>query len=140
MPRAKSKPKTLNDERPEVIEDNWLDENCQALGVPTAKEPVIVANEIPKMETFTFINNRDPGCTLYFHYHSKTSPLKHYTLVHGHQHTLPSEVVRWLEGESKIDPWSCHTRKYGRRMREDGVSETFANAYVPNFQCKAVRV
>ncbi len=137
MPRAK--PKRLNDAPAKVIEKNFLNEDITDLGIPTDEKPVIIAREIPAMETITFVNNRDPGVPLYFHYHSKTHPLKHYTLAHGQKYTLPVEVIRHLEGEIANDPWSCHTRKYSRRMREDGVSETYASSYVPNFQCKVAR-
>lgn len=136
MPRAKR----LDDCSKDVIEKNHLQEFMdEDLGIPTDEKPVIVATEIPKMETILFINNRDPGVPLMFHYHSKTHPLKHYTLVHGMKYTLPTEIVRHLEGEVDSDPWSCHTRKYSRRMKEDGISETYASAYVSNFQCKPIR-
>jgi hypothetical protein len=136
---ARPKKKVLNDESPKTIEDNFLKEDFEGLGIPTEKNPVFVAKEIPKMETITFVNNRDPGITLYFHYHSKTHPLKHYTLVHGQKYTLPVEVIKHLEGEHDYDPWACHTRKYSRRMNAEGISETYASAYVPNFQLKQVR-
>lgn len=135
MPR----PKKVQEASQELQEKNWLSENLEELGIPTEKKPVVIAAEIPKTEEITFINNRDPGVPLYFHYHSKTHPLKHYTLMHGCKYTLPVEVIRHLEGETENDPWSCHTRKYSRRMREDGVSETYPSSYVPNFQCKSVR-
>lgn len=131
------KKRTLNDESSEVIEKNFLEE--VPVGVPTEDAPVVVAQEIPQTSEIVFLNNRDPGCPVYFHYHSKTHPLHHYTLMHGCRYTLPNEVINHLEGVNNFDPWSCHTRKYARRMREDGVSETYANAYVPNFQCKQVR-
>jgi len=137
MPRGIKK--RLNDAPKEVVEKNFLNEDIEDLGIETEAKPVLVAKEVPAMEIITFVNNRDPGVPLYFHYHSKTHPLKHYTLAHGSKYTLPVEVIRHLEGESVNDPWSCHTRKYSRRMREDGVSETYASAYVPNFQCKAIR-
>lgn len=135
-----ARPKKLNDQRPEVIERNFLKEEVEEdLGIATEKKPVVVAKEIPQMDTIVFQNNRDPGETLYFHYHSKNHPLKHYELVHGMQYTLPREVVRHLEGDNPYDPWSCHMRKYARRVREDGRTETYANAFVPNFQIKHVR-
>lgn len=136
MPRAKR----LNDAPKEIIEKNFLNEDIEDLGIETEAKPVLVFKEMPATETITFVNNRDPGVPLYFHYHSKTHPLKHYTLAHGQKYTLPIEVIRHLEGETNNDPWSCHTRKYSRRMNPDGVSETYASSYVPNFQCKPTRV
>lgn len=134
-----AKQKRLNDADKETIEKNFLNEEIEDLGIATEEKPVIIASYVPPMETITFINNRDPGVPLYFHYHSKTHPLKHYTLAHGHKYTLPVEVIRHLEGETTNDPWSCHTRKYARRMNSDGISETYANAFVANFQCKPSR-
>ena len=106
--------------------------------IPTEIQ-VVIAKEVPRMEKIIFHNNRDPGSTLYFHYASKTHPLKHYTLFHGHEHELPVEVIRHLEGQAKNDPYACHTRLYGSRMRADGVSETYVNGYVSCFRCQTIR-
>jgi hypothetical protein len=125
----------LNESKSEVIERNFLEENPD---IPL-EQKVVVAKEVPKMETVVFLNNRDPGITLNFHYASKTHPLKHYDLIHGQTYTLPVEVINHLEGQNKHDPYACHSRIYGRRMRQDGKSETFVNSYVPYFQCKTVR-
>jgi hypothetical protein len=94
---------------------------------------------IPKMETIIFMNNRDPGVTLHFHYASKTHPLRLYDLIHGQQYELPVEVIQHLEGQRAFDPWACHSRMYGQRKRADGTTETFINGYKSYFQCKAVR-
>lgn len=131
-----SKPKNLNETDREKIENNFLDENFAE--VPT-EQKVVIAKEIPKMEKVMFQNMRDPGVTLHFHYASKTHPLKHYDLIHGQEYDLPIEVIRHLEGENKHDPYACHSRLYGRRMKADGFSETFVNGYKPYFQLKHMR-
>jgi len=128
--------KKLNESSQETIDKNFLEENPD---IATEERPVIVATEIPKTEKIVFLNYRDPGVMLHFHYHSKTHPLKHYDLMHGQQYELPVEVINHLEGQRATDPWACHSRTYSRRMRSDGVTETFASGYVPYFQCKAVR-
>ena len=125
----------LGEMEKEIVDRNFLEENPD---IPLEKK-VVVAKEIPKMETIIFQNFRDGGTTLNFHYASATHPLKHYDLVHGQEYTLPVEVINHLEGNNKSDPYSCHKRMYARRMRPDGISETYANQYVAYFQCKSVR-
>lgn len=119
----------------EVIQENFLQDNEEML----TDHKVVIAREIPKMENIVFMNNRDPGVTLHFHYASKTHPLKHYDLIHGQTYNLPVEVIRHLEGSNEHDPYACHKRLYGRRMRADGLSETYVNAFTSYFQCKTVR-
>lgn len=131
----KTMAKRLNDMDGETIAKNFLVQDPE---IPT-EQKVVIAKEIPKMETIRFLNNRDPGVMLHFHYASKTHPLKHYDLMHGFEYNLPVEVIRHLEGQNKSDPFACHKRTYGRRMRDDGISETYANGYVPYFQCQTVR-
>jgi hypothetical protein len=121
---------------PQAIQDqNFLLENPD---FPLEKV-VVVAREIPKMETIIFMNNRDPGITLHFHYASKTHKLKHYDLVHGQQYSLPVEVIQHLEGQHDHDPYACHKRLYGRRMKDDGITENYVNGYTSYFHCKPVR-
>jgi hypothetical protein len=86
------------------------------------------------------MNMRDPGETLYFHYASKTHPIKHYELIHGEERDLPNEIVRHLEGENPTDMYACHERTYGRKVLADGRSTCFVNGYKPYFQCKRVSV
>lgn len=127
--------KKLNEMDSETVHKNFLEEEPE---IPTEKKVVTCAN-IPKMVKVRFLNNRDPGCPLHFHYQSANHPLKHYDLMHGFEYTLPEEVVSHLEGTNKIDPYSCHKRTYSRRMRDDGISETYASGYVPYFQCQTIR-
>lgn len=125
----------MNNCSSEVIEKNFLEQNPD---IPT-EQKVVIAKEIPKMEKVVFMNNRDPGITLHFHYCSKTHPLKHYDLIHGQTYDLPIEVISHLEGTNQHDPYACHERRYGRRMRQDGLSENYINGYRSYFQCKTVR-
>lgn len=133
MPRPSKS--LLNQAKSEVIERNFLSENPE---IPTEKK-VVVSKEVPEYEKVVFMNNRDPGVCLHFHYASKTHPLKHYDLMHGFTYELPVEVIKHLEGQIEWDPYACHKRLYSRRMRDDGISETFASSYVPYFQFKTVR-
>lgn len=128
--------KRLNDMSSEKIEENFLEEQPD---IPMNEKIVVEKVPIPKMEEIIFINNRDPGCALQFHYKSKTHPLKQYTLYHGHKHELPVEVINHLEGTNENDPWSCHARKYTMQERPDGTKEPVASSYVSYFQCKSVR-
>lgn len=128
--------KRLNDMDRETIERNFLKEEQDCL--PT-EEQVVIAKEIPKYERIIFVNNRDPGCALYFHYATKTHPLKHYTLMHGLEYNLPVEVIKHLEGQNQSDPYSCHSRIYSERKNYEGMPENYVSGYKPYFQCRAVR-
>ena len=128
----------LNDCTGETIEKNFLTED---MDIPVNEQVVIhpAAMPIPKFEKIVFMNNRDPGVTLHFHYHSKTHPLRHYDLIHGQTYDLPVEVIQHLEGQREFDPWACHSRLYGQRKKSDGTTETYINGYKSYFQCKTVR-
>lgn len=131
-----ARPQTLNNMDKETIEKNFLVED--SADIPT-EQKVVIAKEIPDFEDIIFQNNRDPGCTLFFHYASKTHPLKHYTLVHGQQYKLQSEVVRHLEGQNEYDPYSCHSRLYGVGQNAEGNAAPVVNGYKSYFQCRSVR-
>lgn len=136
MPRGiPNKPK-LNNMSAEVIEKNFLQETPEDIH---SDFKVVVANEIPKMERVIFINNRDPGCSMPFHYSSPTHPLKHYDLMHGLEYDLPVEVIKHLEGTNKHDPFSCHSRIYSQRKNYEGMPENYVSGYKPYFQCRSVR-
>ena len=135
MPRGKPL-RRLNDQSAEVIQKNFLEEQPDC--IPT-EQKVVVANEVPRYERIVFVNNRDPGCALYFHYRTATHPLKHYTLMHGLEYNLPVEVIKHLEGQNSYDPYSCHSRIYSERKNYEGMPETFVSGYKPYFQCRAVR-
>jgi len=128
----------LNDCSKETIDANFLSENPE---IP-ANEKVNVhpaAQPIPQFEEIIFLNNRDPGTTLHFHYASKTHPLRHYDLIHGQRYNLPVEVIRHLEGVNDYDPWSCHERLYGVTKDAYGRTNPGVTGYKPYFQCKPTR-
>lgn len=129
-------PKKMNDMDKETIERNFLQETPDCLPI---NETVVVATEIPKHERIIFINNRDPDCALFFHYATKTHPLKQYTLMHGLEYDLPIEVIKHLEGTNNYDPYSCHTRIYSERKNYEGNPENYVSGYKPYFQCRSVR-
>jgi hypothetical protein len=130
---AKVKQK-LNNAKSEVIEENVLRENPEGLPEATLsfeKEGVTIAKYIPEMRKIQFINGRDPGQALTFHYHSETHPLKHYTLFHGKEHELPIEVIEHLE--------NCAEHIYGYRPGPDGHPEMYVKSLKYIFSCKALR-
>jgi hypothetical protein len=129
MARKKS---ILNQQAPEVIEKNFLEPNPENFKSMEAQEDeisgVVPVAEIPKLRRVIFLNGRDPGVALHFHYHSKTHPLKHYTLFHGKEHELTEEVINHLE--------SCAERQYGYRQGVDGNPEHYVKGLKYIFQCR----
>lgn len=120
-------PKKLNDASVAVVEENILKENPE--GFPNTA--VVIANEIPEMRKIVFINNRDPGVALQFHYSSKTHPLHQYTLYHGFEHELPVEIIEHLE--------SCAEPQYAYRKNPEGHPEHYVKSHKYIFQCKPVK-
>lgn len=118
----------LNNKSSEVIEDNILKENPE--GLPD-ESGLVLSRHIPKMRKIQFINGRDPGYPLEFHYHSKTHPLKHYQLFHGFNHELPEEVIEHLE--------NCAENQYAYRKTPQGHPEMYVKSQKYLFQCKNVR-
>ena len=128
--------KPLKDYSKEVQHENFLEETPN---IPL-EQKVVVSAEVPKYEKIIFQNNRDPGVAVEFHYSSKTHPTKQYTLLHGHEYTLPVEIINHLEGRNPWDNYACHERIYGRRMNaETGRPDVVVNSYRPCFYCKPVR-
>lgn len=125
MARHKSK---LNESSSEVIEENVLLEN--PVGLPD-KAGIVFSTDIPKMRKVQFLNGRDPGYPLEFHYHTKTHPLKHYNLHHGFDYDLPEEVIEHLE--------NCAENQYGYRRNRQGDIEMYVKGQKFLFQCKNVR-
>jgi hypothetical protein len=121
----------LNDAKSEVIAENLLKENPEGLPPIQAYDPekIVIAKSIPKMKKFVFLNNRDPGVALCFHYASATHPLKNYTLYHGLEHELPEEVIDHLE--------SCNEPQYSYRKGVDGHPESFIESRRYIFQCRS---
>ena len=131
MARTRSK---LNDKPEEYIEQNILKESPEGLpplsSVPAEGE-IVVAHYIPEMRRVQFINGRDPGQELMFHYHSKTHPLKHYTLFHGKEYDLPTEIIDHLE--------NCAEKQYGYRTGQSGHPEMYTKSLKYIFRCQNVR-
>lgn len=119
----------LNDAKSEVIEENFLKQNPE--GFADDANRIVIANVIPEMRYVQFLNGRDPGHELMFHYHSKTHPLKHYTLFHGKEYNLPVEIIEHLE--------NCAERVYGYKQNEEGHPQMYVKSLKYIFQCKSVK-
>jgi hypothetical protein len=133
MPRAKREIK-LNTQKSEVVHEAWLQETPEGFSEP--KGPVhdsgiVITNRIPEMRRIVFMNGRDPGQELMFHYHSKTHPLKHYTLFHGKEYDLPVEVIDHLE--------NCAEKIYGYRQGASGHPEMYTKGLKYLYSCKTPR-
>lgn len=126
--------KNLNDKSSEYIQENILKQNPEGLKdtstVPEMGE-VVTAQAIPHIEKIRFINQRDPGQELMFHYHSKTHPLKHYTLFHGQEYDLTTEIIDHLE--------SCAEKQYGYRQGMNGHPEMYVKSLKYIFRCQPIR-
>lgn len=123
----------LNDQKAEVIAQNHLVQNPEGLEtIVDQVAQVVIANHIPKMRKVVFLNGRDPGYPLDFHYSSKTHHLKHYTLYHGKEHDLPEEIIDHLE--------NCAEHQYAYRVNpSSGHPEMYTKSLKYIFQCKAVK-
>ena len=120
-----SRVKRLNTAKPRVIAENVLKQNPE--GFEEAEAPtIVVMDHIPEYRKVVFLNGRDPGVALHFHYASKTHPLKHYTLYHGFEHELPLEIIDHLE--------SCAENQYAYRKTPQGEIEQFVNSKKYIFQ------
>jgi hypothetical protein len=104
------------------------DESIQEAAEKLKVDKVVAVAQVPHMEKIVFRNQRDPGHTLEFHYHSKTSPFKQYKLVDGHTYPLPLEVIRNLE------PCREHVEKY--RRNSEGLPEIYIAGYKTHFVCE----
>jgi hypothetical protein len=136
---VKAKPKAkLNEAKSEVIQEEILKESTEELpeaspnelGIPDDDGIVAasVVSKIPEMRRIVFLNGRDPGYPLEFHYHSKTHPLKQYKLLHGHEYDLPVEIIDHLEG--------CNEPQYAYRNGPDGHPEMYTKGKKFIFQCR----
>lgn len=124
----------LNDAKSEVIEENILKENPEGLPPCTGdvdESGIVIATHMPEIRRVQFINGRDPGQEVMFHYHSKTHPLKHYTLFHGKEYDLPVEVINHLE--------SCAENVYGYRPGPSGHPEMYTKSKKYIFSCRQAR-
>lgn len=120
----------LNEAKSEVIADNVLKQDPD--GLPPVDmailEKVAVVKMMPKFRKIVFLNGRDPGYPLDFHYASKTHPLKIYKLLHGQEYDLPEEVIEHLE--------SCAEPQYAYRKGLDGHPQMFVESRKFIFQCR----
>ena len=126
-PRKES---AIGDAKSEVIAENILKDNPE--GLPPIDydqtEKVVIAKEMPKYRRIVFLNGRDPGYPLDFHYASGTHPLKIYKLLHGKEYDLPEEVIEHLE--------SCNEPVYAYRKGDDGHPQMFIESRKYIFQCR----
>jgi hypothetical protein len=127
MPRAKPK---LNNSKAEVVHQAFLAETPEGFEEPQAPD-IVISHYVPEYRRIQFINGRDPGQELMFHYHSKTHPLKHYTLFHGKEYDLPVEIIDHLE--TRVE---CI---YGYRPGPSGHPEMYVKGHKYPFSCKTVR-
>ncbi len=125
----------LNEAKSETIQAEILKENPEGLPETSPKElgipdddGLVISSHIPPMRKIIFLNQRDPGIPLEFHYHSKNHPLKPYKLLHGHEYDLPVEVIEHLE--------SCNEPVYAYRTGADGHPEMYVTSKKFIFQCR----
>ena len=129
-----AKYRRLNTQKAEVIHENYLKETPDGFSepqLPGGITGVVVADKIPEIRHVQFLNGRDPGRELMFHYHSATHPLKHYTLFHGKEYDLPVEIIEHLE--------SCAEKQYGYRMGPNGHPEMYTKSLKYLYTCKSAR-
>lgn len=129
MPRGIPKVKK---ESIETLQENYLtgpaNEPISEVREQMQEDAIIVFSQVPQHEKVIFRNQRDPGYPLDFHYASKTHPFKQYTLIDGKEYTLPSEVVRNLEG--------CKEYVYKHRKTSEGIPEIYTAGYKSHFVCE----
>lgn len=125
--------KRLNDAKSEVIAENVLKENPEGFESTENINPdnIVIAKFVPAYRKIVFLNGRDPGIALMFHYSSKTHPLKNYTLYHGMEHSLPEEVIDHLE--------QCAEPVYAYKKGIDGHPQMYVESRKFIFQCRNVR-
>lgn len=123
--------KRLNDSKPAIVHEELLKENPE--GIPDElpePNPVVLAKHIPERRRVQFLNGRDPGYPLEFHYCSGTHPIKQYKLLHGHEYELPIEIIEHLE--------QCNQPQYGYRHGLDGHPEMFVKGRTYFYQLRNV--
>lgn len=122
--------KKLNDQSEEAIKDNHLKQDPEGhMPSDYVETNLIIAKNIPRdvpKRKVVFLNQRDPGIALHFHYASGTIPLKNYTLYHGFEHELPVEIIDHLE--------TCAECQYGHRKNTEGHPECYVKGHKYIFQ------
>lgn len=121
-----AKKNTLGDQKSEIVDRNFLEENPE--GLPDELTGIVGMKKIPEYKKVQFLNGRDPGVALHFHYASATHPLKHYTLFHGLEHDLPVEIIDHLE--------TCSEPQYGWKKDPEGHPEPYISGrkYIFSFR------
>lgn len=104
--------------------DESIDEVAEAL----QENQVVISTQMPRADRITFRNQRDPGHALSFHYASKTHPFKQYTLIDGHEYTLPHEVIKNLE--------SCRENIEKYKRNSEGLPQVYVAGYKNHFVCE----
>lgn len=128
---TKKRPRSkLNNAPKEVIDKQFLEESPEGFD-PVEQSSIVIAKDVPRMETIQFRNDRDPGVELEFHYATKTHPLHIYKLQHGGIYTLPVEVIEHLE--SRIIP------NYIYKKDENGIPQLVVSSNKHMFTCKTIR-
>jgi len=124
-----TKKSKFKDAAPEVITENLFKENPDGLPDHTPHPSgIVLSTHVPQIRKINFINNRDPGYPLEFHYSSATHPLKHYVLYHGYNHELPEEVIEHLE--------SCAENDYAYRKSVHGHPEMYVKGQRSLYQLR----
>lgn len=126
------KMRPLNDAKSAVIAENILKQNPAFL--PSTddafEQKVIVTNHIPEYRRVVFLNGRDNGFPLDFHYSSKTHPIKIYKLLHGQEYDLSVEVIEHLE--------ACREPIYSYRKNMAGHQEHYISSWKYLYQLRNV--
>lgn len=109
---ARPKKQTLGDAEEKKVTENFLKENPEGVPDELPEQKVVVSKHIPVMKEVVFVNQRDPGVMLEFHYKSKTYPMQHFKLMDGETYSLAEEIIDHLE--------SCSIPIYGKETEEKG--------------------
>lgn len=83
----------------EEIEERLLKKNQHDSEISRMLDETVVHvfKEVPKYRKVVFVNQRDPGVTLDFHYQSHSHPIKDYHLTPGIPIDLPEEIISHIE-------------------------------------------
>lgn len=109
---SRQKKQTLGDQSAKKVTEEFLKENPE--GLPDElPEKIVIAKEVPVYRKVVFVNQRDPGVMLEFHYRTKSHALQHFKLMDGETYELPEEIIAHLE--------SCSIPIYGKEIEEKGV-------------------
>lgn len=125
---ARPKYRRLTDEKAGVIAENILKAEPEGFSPLPNPDSLMITKTVPEYRKVTFLNGRDAGYPLDFHYSSKTHPLKVYKLFHGKDYDLPVEIVEHLE--SRREP------QYSYRKGDSGFQEHYISGYKYIFQLR----